>query len=332
MFEPVLQSESIALRLWHEFSFSVQEFRNNPSGFLRETFRDERQKDSKRTLLLAATFTLFFYSIFLALILILGVSKVIPQTGKTEEVVMIDPGKPPLLPISSNHGGTGGNDAGGGQKAPTPVSNGQVPRTSTVPPIVAPDPRRTPTAPPTMPVADTIQSPTNTVQTQIPNMQVGLPTAPPGLPPSPGSGSGGGIGNGQGPGAGNGNGPGANPNGRPGNGSGPGINGPGGALGNNPNGPKNGSGAPNSKARVYYMPEPHYTPDALKNKIVGTVVVFIRANADGTVSNPRVLSPLGYGLDEEAIRVALLVKFYPKIENGRPVNDTMSLTITFRGK
>jgi len=333
MFEPVLQSEPITLRLWHEFGFAIKEFRDDPAVFIRNALSDERQKDSKRTLLFAATFTLFAYSIFLALIVLLGFSRVMPQPGKTEEVLtFVDTGSPTYVPTaSSNHGGNGGNDSGGGQKASPPASNGQPPRSSSVPPIVAPDPRRTPTAPPSLPVADTIQAPTNPAQTQIPNVPVGLQTAPIGLAPSPGSGDGGGIGNGHGPGAGNGNGPGANPNGKPGNGTGPGSAGPGGVLGNNPNGPKNGAGVSNSKLKVYYMPEPRYTQDALKNGITGRVIVYIHCHADGTVSNPRVLNPLGYGLDEEAIRVAMLVKFYPAIRNGQPVDDTIDLTITFRG-
>src|SRR5690349_7304366 len=147
MFEPVLQTEPIPLRLWREFGFAVKEFRDNPAAFVRETFRDERQKESKRTLLFAAAFTLFSYSIFLVLIVLLGFSRVQPQPGKTEDVLTyVDTAPPAYLPTSSNHGGNGGNDPGGGQKAQTPASNGQTPRTSSVPPIVAPDPRRTPTA------------------------------------------------------------------------------------------------------------------------------------------------------------------------------------------
>jgi len=198
---------------------------------------------------------------------------------------------------------------------------------------VPPDPRPSAVKHPDLPVAQTIQDQAAPVTTQNSDIPVGLQTAPIGAAPSPGTGKGGGLGNGDGPGVGDGSGPGSKPGGKPGGGgTGPGAGGPGGVVGNDPNGPRNGAGVKNSAVKVYYMPEPRYTLDALKNKIVGRVIVFVRANADGTISNPRVLSPLGYGLDEEAVRVAMLVKFYPKIENGRPVNDTMSLTINFRGR
>jgi len=109
MFEPVLQAEPIPLRIWHEVGFAIKEFREDPADFIRASFSDERQKDSKRTLLLATTFTLFFYSIFLALIVLLGVSRVIPQPGKDVEVLTyVDPVATNYIPkTSSNRGGNG---------------------------------------------------------------------------------------------------------------------------------------------------------------------------------------------------------------------------------
>src|SRR5882724_9965064 len=192
MFEPVLQSEPIPLRLWREFNFTIKEFRDNPAGFVRETFRDDRQQEAKRLLAIAGVFTLFAYSIFVTLLFVLDFAKAVRKTEyiKPENVVFVGPSSPdkPLPPAKTN-GKDGSGASGGGQQDSKPASKGQLPLTSTVPPIVHPDPRPSPVTAPVLPVAPTIQDPTNSPP-QTPDVPVGLPTAQVGLPPSPGSGTG----------------------------------------------------------------------------------------------------------------------------------------------
>ncbi|HVA97291.1 MAG TPA: energy transducer TonB [Bacteroidia bacterium] len=58
----------------------------------------------------------------------------------------------------------------------------------------------------------------------------------------------------------------------------------------------------------------HYPDEALKNKISGTVYVDFRINRDGTVSDVVVRHGLGYGCDEEAIRVIKMMKGWQTAE------------------
>jgi protein TonB len=115
--------------------------------------------------------------------------------------------------------------------------------------------------------------------------QIGLPAG--GVPygTSTGSGSGGGVGEGVGTGIGSGRGPGVGP------GSGGGIGGgayrPGGAA---------------TPPRVIKEVKPTYTPEALFQKIQGTVVLELVVRADGQPSEIRVVRSLDPGgLDQQAV-------------------------------
>ena len=83
--------------------------------------------------------------------------------------------------------------------------------------------------------------------------------------------------------------------------------------------------------RRYMQRNLHYPSAALANSIAGKVFVSFVVSADGTISNVEVLKGLGYGTDEEAIRV---VKNMPTWKPGRQNNHTVSvrytLPITFR--
>lgn len=52
-----------------------------------------------------------------------------------------------------------------------------------------------------------------------------------------------------------------------------------------------------------------YPKDALNNKIEGTVYLRYEINYNGDVTDVKVLGGIGYGCDEEAIRVVRLLKF-----------------------
>lgn len=70
-----------------------------------------------------------------------------------------------------------------------------------------------------------------------------------------------------------------------------------------------------------------YTPEAVEAGIEGRVFVQVLVEPGGTVSEVKVLRGLGYGLDEEAKRVARDVKFkWPKEED----RILMALPLTFR--
>ena len=73
-----------------------------------------------------------------------------------------------------------------------------------------------------------------------------------------------------------------------------------------------------------------YTPEAKAKKISGLVVVQFVVEKDGSVSNPEILKKLGYGLDEEVVRlVNSFPKFIPAQQNGKPVAFRFTLPVRF---
>ncbi len=65
----------------------------------------------------------------------------------------------------------------------------------------------------------------------------------------------------------------------------------------------------------------HPSPEAMRAKITGTVHIEFLLNEDGSISEPLSLVPVGYGIDEEAIRVVERMggQWLPAIEDGKPI-------------
>jgi periplasmic protein TonB len=66
-----------------------------------------------------------------------------------------------------------------------------------------------------------------------------------------------------------------------------------------------------------------YPKAAKKNNISGVIEVDFTVTIDGKVKDPKVVNPLGYGCDEEALRV---VKLLPKYVPGRVGNTNIELS------
>jgi protein TonB len=74
-----------------------------------------------------------------------------------------------------------------------------------------------------------------------------------------------------------------------------------------------------------------YPPLALRNQVEGRIFVSFTVNAQGDVSDVKVVKGLGSGLDEETIRaVKTLPKFIPGKQNGRSVSVSFTVPITFK--
>jgi TonB family protein len=88
---------------------------------------------------------------------------------------------------------------------------------------------------------------------------------------------------------------------------------------------------PNSTSvELTYKPLPEYTAEAKQLKIQGEVVLRVIFTAGGRVQVLGVVRGLGHGLDEQAQRTVQLYKFKPATKNGRPVDQTTNITITFQ--
>jgi len=81
---------------------------------------------------------------------------------------------------------------------------------------------------------------------------------------------------------------------------------------------------------VISKPPVQYTAEARQLKVQGDVVLRVTFLATGQVVVQGVVRGLGHGLDEEARRVAQQIRFRPATRDGRPVDMTTTITITFQ--
>lgn len=131
---------------------------------------------------------------------------------------------------------------------------------------------------------------------------------------SNGQGSGGGMGTGSGGGLGSGS----------GNGYGPGS-------GGNAGGGVYRVGGGISAPVPVVWPEAEFSDEARRAKYQGVCLVSLIVDAQGNPQNPRVVRPLGMGLDEKALEAVRKYKFRPALKDGRtPVPVMITVEVNFR--
>ena len=131
---------------------------------------------------------------------------------------------------------------------------------------------------------------------------------------SNGSGSGGGMGSGSGGGLGSGG----------GNGYGPGY---GGNTGGGLYRVGGGVSAPVALNDV----EAEFSDEARRAKYQGACVIQLIVDAHGNPQNPRVIQPLGMGLDEKALEAVRKYRFKPAMKDGKtPVPVMITVEVNFR--
>ena len=89
-------------------------------------------------------------------------------------------------------------------------------------------------------------------------------------------------------------------------------------------------GPADTSPTIVDKPKPEYTAEGRSMKIEGDVVVDMVFLANGTVQINRVISGLGHGLDEAAVRSAQQIKFKPALRQGQPVDFPARVRIEFR--
>lgn len=90
------------------------------------------------------------------------------------------------------------------------------------------------------------------------------------------------------------------------------------------------NGPADNAPTILEKPRPEYTAEGRSLKIEGDVVVDMVFLANGTVQINRVISGLGHGLDEAAVRSAQQIKFKPAKREGEPVDFPARVRIEFR--
>lgn len=76
---------------------------------------------------------------------------------------------------------------------------------------------------------------------------------------------------------------------------------------------------------------PQYTPDAMRAKVQGLVMVQCVVLPDGTVGDARIVRSLDpiFGLDQEAMTAAKKWRFKPGLLNGKPVPVVVTIELSF---
>jgi len=90
------------------------------------------------------------------------------------------------------------------------------------------------------------------------------------------------------------------------------------------------TGPADNSPTILEKPRPEYTAEGRSMKIEGDVVVDMVFMANGTVQINRVISGLGHGLDEAAVRAAQQIKFKPALRQGEAVDFPARVRIEFR--
>lgn len=86
-----------------------------------------------------------------------------------------------------------------------------------------------------------------------------------------------------------------------------------------------------NKARQFIANNIKYPDEAVENGVNGTVQVKFTIELDGSISNITILRKLGYGCDEEVIRVLKrMPKWSPAQLNGKNVRSYFTMPVSFR--
>jgi TonB family protein len=82
--------------------------------------------------------------------------------------------------------------------------------------------------------------------------------------------------------------------------------------------------------KLIYGPDPEFSDEARRAKYQGIVIVSVIVDAQGNPQNPRVVRPLGMGLDEKALEAIRKYKFKPALEDGKtPVPVMINISVDF---
>jgi TonB family protein len=94
---------------------------------------------------------------------------------------------------------------------------------------------------------------------------------------------------------------------------------------------KTGSSGPaDASPNILDKPRPEYTAEGRSMRIEGDVVIDLVFLSNGSIQINKVVSGLGHGLDESAVRAAQQIKFKPAKREGEPVDFPARVRIEFR--
>jgi TonB family protein len=244
--------------------------------------------------------------LILALVLFFGVRQVIKAVAPMS-LTSIDVGDFKALPKPDKAGGGGG----GGDRSMLQASKGKLPKIEDKP-VVPPQVQTFDKPKIAMPSAIDVQK--NITLPDNPTLpDIGMKSSS-NIVLSNGTGSGGGMGSGSGGGLGSGS----------GDGYGPGY---GGNVGGGLYHIGGGVGAP----VLIHQVDPEFSDEARRAKYQGVCMISIIVDVNGNPQNPRVVRPLGMGLDEKALEAVKQFRFKPAMKDGKtPVPVMITVEVNFR--
>ena len=252
--------------------------------------RMKTRQDPRAT---AASFVIYG----LLILIIFWMVKKHVQFAPVTKVIVANLTPPPEMPKMQDRMG-----GGGGQRGPTPVSKGQLPK-------FADQQITPPKAPPMEQPKIRMPDPTIEVQKDLKMANNNMPNL--GMPNSPlmGASMGNGSGSGLGSGSGSGLGPGSGGN------YGGGLRHVGGGV---------------SSPEVIFKVEPEFSEEARKAKFMGVVTVNLIVDTKGLPQNVRVIRGVGMGLDEKALEAVRQYRFKPAMEGGKPAPVQVNVEVNFQ--
>lgn len=316
----LIEQRGLVSRLIQEIRSAATDLARDPRRFLGELFSAD-PKDAKRRkrIYLGLACAVAMHVVLLAVIAVFGWRTVFVKPVEdtiVDNVTWVPPtrAEKPDSTQPDTPRGEGRGGGGGGQHSALPPSEGRPPRMRSLPQIVNLNPSSIPE--PTLAVLPTVVGPDAPPPPPAP---IGDPTGKSGEF-SGGPGSDGGIGRGKGTGVGGGNDSGVGSGGR---------GGKGGATAGSPEG--SGSNIPTvldfnrlpslagyKAFRFKHRPTPVITPEAQENKVIGRILLRATFNADATITDIEVVSPLEF-MTESAIDSLRRSTFSPATINGAPV-------------
>jgi TonB family protein len=82
--------------------------------------------------------------------------------------------------------------------------------------------------------------------------------------------------------------------------------------------------------KILFNPEPDYTDAARKHSFQGVVGLNVVVDSSGAVRNVKIAHPLGFGLDENAVKTISTWRFAPAMRDGQPVATLVYIEFDFR--
>jgi protein TonB len=81
---------------------------------------------------------------------------------------------------------------------------------------------------------------------------------------------------------------------------------------------------------MFFYKNIKYSEEAIAKKITGTVMLSFDVLPDSTITNIAVLSNIGFGLEEQVVKLLTPLKYAPGIQNGEKMKMNVMLSVPIR--